>query len=301
MANLEAIKRAISILYIAEEFGFTIKKVGAFYTIKEHDSVRISRERNIFVRNSSGDGGSVIDFVMVFANMSFVEAVDFLDSKLYEHYSFPDEVVWPEKKVVKNLILPPAGTTMRNVFAYLIKSRGIDTEVVQFLVDKKQLYQDCHKNCVFVSYEDGDPVFANIRGTNTDKRFLADVPGSNYNHCFYVRGSSAMVVVAESVIDLMSYMTMLKFNDVDYRQYDYLALSGTAKFDAAIKNHVNKNDYKYIRLCLDNDAAGRLCARNIISLLEELNFPGKVEIDFPAEGKDQNEYLMTIKRRMNNE
>lgn len=110
-----------------------------------------------------------------------------------------------------------------------------------------------------------------------------------------------MVVVAESVIDLMSYMTMLKFNDVDYRQYDYLALSGTAKFDAAIKNHVNKNDYKYIRLCLDNDDAGRLCARNIISLLEELNFPGKVEIDFPAEGKDQNEYLMTIKRRMNNE
>lgn len=62
---------------------------------------------------------------------------------------------------------------MRRAYAYLIKTRYIDQDVVQDFVNQKMLYQDQRGNCVFVSYDkDKQPVFACKRGTNTEKDLL---------------------------------------------------------------------------------------------------------------------------------
>ena len=49
MADLEKLKD-ISIVDYARQIGFTPIKVGRYYSLKEHDSVRIDTSRNVFFR-----------------------------------------------------------------------------------------------------------------------------------------------------------------------------------------------------------------------------------------------------------
>lgn len=51
-------------------------------------------------------------------------------------------------------------------------------------------------------------------GTNTYKRFVADVKGSDYSKGFYVDNQADKLFVGESVIDIMSKMTLLKKDGV---------------------------------------------------------------------------------------
>ena len=50
---INRIKEDISITDYAVRLGFTLKKVGSYYTLKEHDSVRIDPVKNKFYRNSA--------------------------------------------------------------------------------------------------------------------------------------------------------------------------------------------------------------------------------------------------------
>lgn len=70
------------------------------------------------------------------------------------------------------------------------------------------------------------------RGTNTEKRFVADVENSDYEHGFYINNGSEKLIVTESVIDAMSIMSILKAKGIDYKSYDYLPLAGAAKFES---------------------------------------------------------------------
>ena len=177
----------IRIVDYASELGFTLVRRGKYFTLKEHDSVMIDPERNCFWRNSIGGGhgktaygGSVIDFAKHFSGRTMREImVDFSGRvKGMEHVAAPSRTSVKEKGEFE---LPPRGSDMRRAYAYLIKTRYIDQDIVQDFVDQKMLYQDQMGNCVFVSYnKDKQPVFACKRGTNTEKRFVADVKNSDY-------------------------------------------------------------------------------------------------------------------------
>ena len=78
---IERIKE-ISISDYAQSCGYTLVSMGTYFSLKEHDSVRISKRKNMFWRNSNGASGSIIDFVMEFESCSFDEAVE----KLAERY-----------------------------------------------------------------------------------------------------------------------------------------------------------------------------------------------------------------------
>lgn len=70
----------------------------------------------------------------------------------------------------KEFILPEKDNNNKNVFAYLTQTRKINADIVNDLINSNHLFQDVHKNCVFVGYnENQKPVFANQRGTNTEK------------------------------------------------------------------------------------------------------------------------------------
>ena len=69
---------------------------------------------------------------------------------------------------------------MKNVFAYLVNTRAIYPEVVQDFVNRKMLYQDIRKNCVFVSYDreiTDKPVYDYLRSSNTYKTPVNDIEG----------------------------------------------------------------------------------------------------------------------------
>ena len=57
--------------------GYSVRRVGSYYTTKEMDSIRI-KDRRVWFRNSESAGGDAIAFVQHFHGMSFPEAVRFL-------------------------------------------------------------------------------------------------------------------------------------------------------------------------------------------------------------------------------
>lgn len=285
--------REIPIVDYAARMGFTVQKVGTYYTLKEHDSVRIDPRTNRFFRNSTGDKGSIIDFVMEFENVDNKTAISQL-----ARYLGTDRPVTTRsqsskpKEKASELVLPEKSKSMRNIFAYLIQTRKIHPEIVNEWVSKKNLYQDTHNNCVFVTYDNkGNPAFVSQRGTNTSKPFKADVPGSNYDICHFINNGASKLIVCEGVIDLMSLQTIFKAHGRDLSSYNYLSLNGSTKINAII-NALQSSQTDMVVLATDNDTAGRLARDTLRDLISEYDSGIKVEDYVPPHEKDWNAELV---------
>lgn len=278
MGVCERIKNEVEITDYAAYLGFTLKKVGNYYTLKEHDSVIISPKRKKYWQNSIpssggaiGEGGSVIDFAMNFGGYSQDEAIRQLASygniKFNNSPGINTSVAGNEENRGKQLKLPQADADMKKAYAYLTKTRGISGKIVREMQERKMLYQDTKGNCVFVGYDINDkdkPVFACKRGTNTFKKFIGDVAGCDYSKGFYVDNDSEKIMVTESVIDAMSIMSLCK----DHKTYNYLALGGTGKYEA-LKYYLDNHRIMQVIIALDNDDAGIRGAECICRMIYE--------------------------------
>lgn len=291
--DLEEIKK-ISITEYARQMGFTPVKIGSYYTLKEHDSVRIDPRKNIFFRNSTGDRGTVIDFVMAFKGVSCGEAIKLLCDEIELPKVYKEQNSIPQKK--KELILPAKARNMKNVFAYLVKTRCINQKIVQEMVDRDMLYQDERNNCVFVSRnENGKSVFATVRGTNTDKKWVGDVSGCDYSHSFFIDNCSRNLIVTESVIDAMSMMDIKEQKGENHQEYNYLSVSGLGKSREALGYHLGKTLYDIVFLAFDNDDKGREIAKEMKKHIESINQDISVSMLIPEAAKDWNEELQKEK------
>lgn len=293
----DRIKREIPITDIAKEMGYTLKKDGRYYTFEEHDSVHINPETNLYIRSSEpGNQGSVIDFVQHFGKMEKREAIEMLAARIGSD-PYLGFTVQPVPKEVTPFVLPEKGQNMRNVYAYLTQSRYIDPDVVQYFVDRKMLYQDSRKNCVFVSYKDDEPVFACLKGTNTFTPFQGDVPGSDYSQCWYLDNQAERLYVTEAPIDTMSRMSMFLKMGKDLQGYDYLAMSSATKYESVIARAKEKH-YKEIIVGTDNDKAGKLAFEKIRKDVMGMGLADGVTQDLPQITKDWNDELkyLFIKR-----
>lgn len=289
------IKNNIPIQDYAHQMGFTVQRVGSYYTLKEHDSVRIDPRKNKFVQNSTGISGSIIDFVMHFENLDKATAIDKLAKHINASPLLPAQVksITPAQSTEKQpLVLPEKAKSMKNIFAYLINTRKIDSQVVSQWVKNGNLYQDTHNNCVFVTYDNnGKPNFASQRGTNTNKPFKADVIGSNYDTCHFINNNAPNLIIGEAVIDIMSVQTILKSKGRDFNNYNYLSTNGTTKTHAVINALKSSNTDKVI-LATDNDNAGKEARNALRALISE--FDKNIQIvDFvPQNEKDWNAELV---------
>lgn len=291
--DLEEIKK-ISITEYARQMGFTPVKIGSYYTLKEHDSVRIDPRKNIFFRNSTGDRGTVIDFVMAFKDVSCGEAIKLLCDEIELPKVYKEQNSVPQKK--KELILPAKARNMKNVFAYLVKTRCINQKIVQEMVDRDMLYQDERNNCVFVSRnENGKSVFASVRGTNTDKKWVGDISGCDYSHSFFIDNCSRNLIVTESVIDAMSMMDIKEQKGENHQEYNYLSVSGLGKSREALGYHLGKTLYDIVFLAFDNDDKGREIAKEMKKHIESINQDISVSMLIPEAAKDWNEELQKEK------
>lgn len=301
------IKENVMIVDYAREMGFTLVRTGRYYSLKEHDSVRIDPQKNCFWRNSvpgrtgGAFGGSVIDFAMEFNGLSLGEAIRLLENRvpgtavevMGKRQGENMENVSGHNKDGPVLKLPGKDNNMRKVFAYLVKTRCIRQEIVQEMVNRRQLYQDTHGNCVFLSYEagvDGKAVFACCRGTNTYKPFYGDVEGCDYSKCFYMDNQAERLYVTESVIDAMSVMT-IRFPKC--RKWNYLALGGTGKW-MAVMSYILDPALKEIWIGTDNDESGQEVAQIIIKNVRKKRSDLTIITDLPEKekGKDWNEVLV---------
>lgn len=294
-AVLDYIKRGVSILRVAEDMGFTPVQIGGYYTLKEHDSVRFYTDTNSFHRFSADVGGSAIDFVMHFGGMNEKEAIQSLKDKYVgdrlnslPQYTAPAPVSAPEAKIFE---LPEkADGKFARSFAYLTKTRCLDSGIVQQCMKDGLIYEDNKHNVVFVAADEtGKPAYATRHTTLTNSDFKRDVAGSRQDIGWIINNKADRLYVTEAPIDAMSIMCLRKHQGKTIADADYMATCGTGK-DAALYFRLKQHPYKEIILANDNDEAGQKANHKIYEKLR-VSFPDIKISCIKPKGKDVNEHL----------
>lgn len=280
--RIEKLKQLVRIEEYARYLDYHVVRLGRYYTLEEHDSVRINPATNRFFRNSVDEPysfGSVINFAMYFGNMSYKEAVAdleaFIGCERLEEESYIRPVNHYDSRKKKMLRLPPRGGSRRHAYAYLNQVRKIDRLMIDYMFESKHLYEDNKRNCVFVSYDEETnvPDFACKRGTMSDVSFKGDVEGCSYEYCFRLpaRGGRRLYV-CEAVIDLLSLMTYFLHCGIDKKEiasWHYQALSSTRKYQAVFSYLSLHPEIEEVYLALDNDESGRAAVDRIVNIGKE--------------------------------
>ena len=279
----EQLQRAsgIDITAMLQGQGEKLKKQGRVYRWLRYDSTVIDRNR--WYRHSREIGGGPIQFMQHFYGMDFVEAVKYLlDGE--EGAEFVQASRTPEPKLP--FTRPKLSKNMHRTFAYLIKTRKIDADIVQHFVNEKKILEtEEYHNTAFCGYdENGEMKQMHLRSTLPGNRFFMDIDGSDKQYYFRHIGTNSDVYVFEAPIDMLSYITMNKEN---WQESSYVCLGGVA-IDA-LKNILSTNEQiSKVYMCVDRDDAGDKAVKRIGDELNEMGY--EWERIFP-ENKDWNEDL----------
>ena len=134
--------KSVDILEVVSRLGFTPINQGSVYTLKEHDSLKIYPKTNSYFQFSTGNGGNTINFVREFGDLDFKEAVKFLIGN--DNISIPLDMVPNGKKIQekKKFELPKFNKDLKRTYAYLLKTRKIDKDIVNECVKLGKIRED---------------------------------------------------------------------------------------------------------------------------------------------------------------
>ena len=263
----EQLQRAsgIDITAMLQGQGEKLKKQGRVYRWMRYDSTVIDRNR--WYRHSREIGGGPIQFMQHFYGMDFVEAVKYLlDGE--EGAEFVQASRTPEPKLP--FTPPKLSKNMHRTFAYLIKTRKIDADIVQHFVNEKKIFEtEEYHNVAFCGYDEkGEMKQMHLRSTLPGNRFFMDIDGSDKQYYFRHIGTNSDVYVFEAPIDMLSYITMNKEN---WQESSYVCLGGVA-IDA-LKNVLSTNEQiSKVYMCVDRDDAGDKTVKRIGDELNEMGY-----------------------------
>lgn len=288
-------------------------KVGnGTYSTKTHDSIRISN--GLWNWFSRGVGGkNAVSYLMKVKNYSFLDAIQ----TIIGNVSVKQPVIYRgEKKEKTEFVLPLKSINSERAKRYLVK-RGIDLEIINECINSGLIYEsEPNHNVVFLGTDEEKKYkYAFFRGTN-DTRFMGESKGSDKTYTFRLlsNNESKRVHLFESAIDLLSYATLLKMKNIDWKNENMISLGGVNKPSeeqevndkipiAIIKFLENNSNIKQIYLHFDNDEIGEKASK---ALMEKLSNKYEVIDNRPPVGKDCNDYLkyvldfQNINRQANN-
>lgn len=220
---------------------------------------------NEWYDHAAEKGGGPVSFLKEFYGMDYQQAV----LALLEQDGGPlPQICAPNEKVKKPFELPQANGDNRRMFAYLVKHRRLDRDVLATFMRQGLLYEDQkYHNVVFVGKDaNGTARHAHKRSTNSQgKSFRMTVEGSDFRYAFNWPGQGRNLLVFEAPIDLLSFISMHPEN---WERYSYVALCGTSS--QAMLGMLERNpQIQAVHLALDNDQAGQLASRRLAGIVRE--------------------------------
>ena len=238
--------------------------------IKSGREKRLASDHSVTIRgcewfdHATNEGGRAVSFVQKFYGKSYVEAVSMLLDE-------SADTVYPQVKKLEPIEQKPfeppiPNANMQRVFAYLLKTRGLDADVVSSFAWRKLIYEDAvHHNAVFIGTDEGGcPRHAHLRSTNSfDKAFRLNVESSDPRYSFHHAGTDGSLYVFEAPIDLLSYISLHPDN---WQEHSYVACCGTSQQPVL---QMLKPNTQIVYLCLDNDKAGHAASARMAELLRE--------------------------------
>ena len=245
--------------------GEPLIRSGPEFRMSNNHSVTV--QGNEWYDHATEKGGGPVSFLKEFYGMNYQEAVLTL---LNENTGqLCPQVTVSQEKVKKPFELPPANDTNRRVFAYFLKHRHLDRDVLTTFVKLGMVYEDQkYHNAVFVGWDkDGTPRHAHKRSTNSlGKSFRMTVEGSDFRYAFNWPGHNSHLLVFEAPIDMLSFISM--HTDGCWPKYSYVALCGTSS-QPMLGMLERYPQIDTVHFCLDNDQAGQLATKRLAKLARD--------------------------------
>ena len=290
--TVERARETDMIDFFEKHHGFTFTHRGGIYRCHQHPSLAVKNDRLSWYWHSQGIGGhGVIDYLMKMERLPFRQAVEAV-AGIAMVTTQPQQ----EKEQTKTLFLPEKRGLSFRLYDYLCQKRGIDSSIINTLMQEGKLYEDKRGNVVFVGFdEQGQARFASLRGTYGEDVFRMDCAGSDKRYGFSMAAyqPSVLLYVFESPIDAMSHASLEKdiTGDADaWKQHSRLSLAGTS--DTALPFFLNQHrTANELVFCLDNDLAGREASVALARKYREKGFNTRIELPM---GKDFNKDLTTL-------
>ena len=272
--------RSRDILDVASELSMELVRSGRDYRWKEHDSMVISPDKNMWNWFSRHQGGDVISLVETMKEVNFNQAIDYLNDGSFKEYTAVERV-----QESFSYYFDPYEQPFDAARTYLKEQRGLSDETIDFFLDKGVLAQANAKVngsiepvVVFKSLDfSGEIVGATLQGIEENwekwpergyaKNIVRNSDGITGLHVDI--GQPNRLIFAESAIDLMSYYELHKDSLQDVR---LVSMDGIK--EAVIGRHLVQ---------LQSDISGRPLRWSYEQLAEGLQTA--IDNNFFADGK----------------
>jgi hypothetical protein len=196
-------------------------------------------------------GGNALDYAVQVEGRPFAEAVAALECFSRDAACCDEYLPAAERRMAFKR--PPGNGDNRRVETYLVKTRGINYDVLKPHLASGRIYESLFRhNCVFIGTDcdTGEARYAFERSSIPGSRIMFESQGSDKRCSFGIHGMTDTILVFESAIDMLSYSSM---EPGDQRRNDSMlslgGLSGTALDHFARKHRGLKN----IVFCIDSD------------------------------------------------
>ena len=279
-------------------YTFVMESKNHYRCIQDHTlTLTYKYNEPLYFWFNRGQEGDIIKFVREnITNNDYKEAIKYLvdECEDIEHY-----IPQPKEKIENVDIDIKYEDNTKRVYAYLVKTRGIEQKIVNELIGNGSINEDDKHNVVFHHRDsEGKVRGADLTGTNTYKRFKGTVRNSNENYGFTIKvgNEPKSILIFEAAIDLLSYFTL---NKGDLENCLLLSIGGCEKIKM-IKNYLDT--YKGIDTIIvssDNDVAGSHCVSNIKSMYSAYQVTDNREELIEFDVKDFNELLLKKKQIAN--
>lgn len=220
----------------------------------EHSSLVITRGKGFCFNVAGIKGGNAIDYMLKFEDMPFSEAVNtlkpFFGQNNIQHAPTPKMA-----EIAQN-------DTNKRIIGYLVKTRGLNFDLVSKLIRCGLLIEDENHNAAFVSKNTN---FVELVGTLSDRRFKGILQGSDRDGYWLFTESEniSRIYVAESAIDAVSLRQyQATIDSVDGLAYASLAGVKSPALERLLRDFPKAE----VILAVDADAAGDAFAANFPSL-----------------------------------
>lgn len=222
----------LSILSVAEQLGMELKRTGNYsYTWTEHDSFVIDARKNDFHWNSRSEFGDVIQLVQTIREVSYKEAMKFLETGEFTEVDLAVQTASrePFRYSLERYEHPDFNASR----SYLRDQRGLSDDTIDFFSSQGSMAEATRKKgdyfepVIVFKYKDntGFLAGASLQGVVENRvhypergRLKQIMKNSDGQLGFSVDiGKPKRLVFAEAPIDLMSYYELHKDNLQDVR------------------------------------------------------------------------------------
>lgn len=327
------VARSRAILDVANELNMDLFRSGRDYRWKEHHSLVISPDNNLWQWFSRHVGGDVISLVETIKEVNFNQAVDFLNDGDFKTFQRVER-----KEEPFNYYLKPYEQPFIEARNYLKHQRKLSDETIDFFLDQGVMAQANAKVhgsiepvIVFKSLTQGEIIGAQLQGIEANwkkwpergyaKKIVNNSDGMTGLHVDI--GQPKRLIFTESSIDLMSYYELHKdsLQDVRLVSMDGLKESIVGRHLVELEAELSGRPLRWnreelsrglttaidngyfaegkhtdmITLAVDNDVGGR----NFITSLQDKGVSLTVDIPDLPEGQekaDWNSYLQQKKQ-----